>query len=295
MTKKRISLFLGNGINLLDQSAASWRDVLSDLAQFAGKPEIMDGAEHKPFTLIYEEVIAALPEPDLKTAEREVKEKVAKAVGQIPSNSYHKKFENLGFKHILTTNYDYNIGKDGKAANLRPESRYSVFRRRKNGDQSFWMLHGEIDKPDTIMLGHDQYAGAIQKIRAYVTSQEQGPGGYSSPFLAGVYNFDNSKHVYSWVDVLLRDNVHILGFSLEYTEIELWWILAYKARLKRLNDQNMGKTYYYLFSQNRHNPKIRAKIALLKSLEVEVYVREVKKREYRSHFDWALKRLARLI
>jgi hypothetical protein len=251
----------------------------------------MDSAEHKPFTLIYEEVIAALPEPDLEKAEEKVKKRVAEAIKKIPRNSYHEQFENLGYQHILTTNYDYNLGTHGKPANLQPESKYSVFRRRVKDGQSIWMLHGEVDKPDTIMLGHEQYAGALQKIRSYVTTQKKGSGVQSSPFRAGICDFDNNNHVYSWVDVLLRDNVHIIGFSLDYTEIDLWWFLAYKARLMRRSNLEIGKTYFYLFSENRRASKVKAKIALLESLEVEVRVREVKKRNYQTHYDWAIKQL----
>lgn len=291
MTKRHTSLFLGNGINLLDDSAASWKDVLQDLADFAGKPKIMDGAEYKPFTLIYEEVIAAIGEPDPESAEKEVKERVAKAIEEIPRNAYHDHFESLGFRHILTTNYDYNIGTKGKTSNLRPESKYSVFRRRINGNQSIWMLHGEIGKPETIMLGHEQYSGSLQKMRTYVTSKEKAPGGYSSPFRYGNYDFDDNSKVHSWVDVFLRDDIHILGFTLDYTEIDLWWIIAYKARLKRRSSLQPGTTNYYLFTHNRRDPKIEAKVALLESLGVCVFIREVKNHEYKKHYDWAINKL----
>ena len=290
---KGTSLFIGNGINQLEHSTGSWKDVLSDLAKFAGRPQIMDGADYKPFTLIYEEVIAALAGPDLEELEASVKRRVAQAVHKIRRNSYHEHFENLGFRHILTTNYDYNIGANAKPANLRPESKYSVFRRRTMKDQSIWMIHGEIRKPDTIMLGHEQYAGALQKIRSYVTSKDKGKGGYSSPFRAGDYDFDKTGRIYSWVDVFLRDDIHILGFSLDYTEIELWWLFAYKARLRRKSSLQTGTTYYYLFSKNRKDPRIQSKMALLESLEVKVYVREVQKSEFRPHFDWALNRLSK--
>ncbi len=152
MEMKKSSLLLGNGINQLEHSGSSWTDVLSELANFAGRPQIMDGAEHKPFTLIYEEVIAALAGPDLDKLESEVKKKVAEAVHKIQRNSYHEQFEKINTMHILTTNYDYNFGPKAKPGNLRPESKYSVFRRRLTSDKSIWMLHGEVNKPDTIML-----------------------------------------------------------------------------------------------------------------------------------------------
>lgn len=291
---KRTSLLLGNGINQLGHSGVSWNDVLSELANFAGRPQIMDGAEHKPFTLIYEEVIAALSGPDPDELESEVQQKVGKAVQAIPRNSYHVQFEEIKSPHILTTNYDYNFYPKAKPANLRPESKYSVFRRRLTPGQSIWTIHGEARKPDTIMLGHEQYAGSLQKIRSYVTQKDKGPGGYSSLFRAGDYDFDEDEKVHSWVDVFLRDDIHVLGFSLDYTEIELWWLIAYKVRLKRKSSLDIGGTYFYLFSKNRKDPKIKAKIAILESLGVKVFVREVEKGDFRPHYDWALKRLSKI-
>jgi len=287
---KSTSVLLGNGINQLGHTGSSWNDVLSELADYAGRPQIMDEAEYKPFTLIYEEIIAALTGPDPDELESDVKRKVAEAVKAIPRNSYHEEFSRLNFKHILTTNYDYNFGHNAKSANIRPESKYSVFRRRLTADKSIWMMHGEVEKPDTIMLGHEQYAGALQKIRTYVTKK----GKYSSPFRANDYNFDANKKVHSWVDVFLRDDIHILGFSLDYTEIELWWLIAYKTRLKRRSSLEIGATFFYLFSKDRKESKTKAKVAILESLEIKVFLKEVKKNNFRSHYDWALKRLSRI-
>jgi hypothetical protein len=87
----------------------------------------------------------------------------------------------------------------------------------------------------------------------------------------------------------------MLGFSLDYTEIELWWLLSYKARLKRKRKKSVGDTYFYLFTPDRRAPAIKAKLSLLRSLSVDPYVREVKKNEYRPHFDWALKLLGDLM
>lgn len=291
---KNTSAFLGNGINQLGHIRSSWNDVMSELAAYAGRPEIMDEAEYKPFTLIYEEVIAALAGPDLDGIESDVKIRVAESVKKIPINSYHEKFEKINFRHILTTNYDYNFGHRAKPSNLRPESKYSVFRRRVTTNQSVWMIHGELDKSETIMLGHEQYAGSLQKIRTYVTEKAKNPGKYSSPFRAGDYTFDTNKKVHSWVDVFLRDDIHILGFSLDYTEIELWWLIAYKARLKRRSSLKIGDTIFYLFSKNPKEPKTKAKVALLESLGVNVFIEEVKKNDFRKNYDWALKRLSKL-
>lgn len=52
----------------------------------------MDEADYKPFTLIYEEVIAALAGPEPDELESDVNKKVAKSVKTIPRNQYHEEF-----------------------------------------------------------------------------------------------------------------------------------------------------------------------------------------------------------
>jgi len=292
--KSHTSLLLGNGINHLKNPNVTWEAVLSELASFAGRKEIMDGARHIPLTLMYEQVIANLPGPDLEELEMKVKEKVAQSVQTLPRNSYREAFENPRFAHILTTSYDYNLGRGAKPDNLRPESKFSLFRRRRRRDQSFWMIHGEAQRPESIMLGHEQYAGALEKIRSYVTAKRKLPSGDSSLFQAGHYDFDKYEGVYSWIDVFLRDEIHILGYSLDYTEFELWWLLAYRARLKRKESSRLGDVHYYFFSETPKDPKTLAKAFLLESLGVKVHLRDVIKGQYQPHYDWALKHLAQL-
>jgi hypothetical protein len=54
----------------------------------------------------------------------------------------------------------------------------------------------------------------------------------------------------------------------------------------------MGNIYFYSFSRTPKDEKEQARVSLLDSLGVKVYLREVKKGEYRPHYDWALKHLS---
>lgn len=290
-----ISLLIGNGLNQLKgQGGHSWQSVLEELSKLAGKPELANDANVKPFAILYEAIVAAQVLNGDKSAERVVKDNVAHWVTEIPRNDYHERVEGLGCRHILTTNYDYNLGPDAKSANLKPETKYSVFRRRVQGSSSFWMMHGEAQKPDTIMLGYEHYAGAVQKLRNYLYSGKNGPLPYSSPFMKGEEDFDSHGDTYSWVDIFLRDDIHILGLGLDYTEIELWWLIAFKARLKReKKGLNVGSTTFYHIV--RGDEKAAAKTQLLESLGVTVHFRKVQRKNYAVHYDWALDELGRLL
>ena len=275
-------LLVGNGINLLSRNGQSWQQVLRDLARKADKEQIiMELSEHKPFTLIYEEISLRSHEFN-GTKEIELKKYVASLVKQIEPNMFHERFIDSNIKNIITTNYDYSFEKScrnysSQKANLARETKYSNFRRRVINNTNVWHIHGEADVPNSITLGHEQYSGTIQKMRNYLTGDRENTGGPVSPFKCGIANFENESEVYSWLDIFLRDEVHIVGFGLDYTEIDLWWLLSYKARIrqKRGNSLHVGETYFHHFYDRTINDKERAKHLILKSLGVKVQTKNV--------------------
>ena len=95
-----------------------------------------------------------------------------------------------------------------------------------------------------MVLGFDQYAGSLQKIRNYVMTGievSRLPYRLSSPVKSGILDFHVTRPVYSWVDHFLRDHVHIVGLGMDFTEIDLWWLLVHKRR----RDHRSGLVFYY--------------------------------------------------
>jgi hypothetical protein len=211
-----------------------------------------------------------------------MKATIAGHVGALASNPFHHRVMESGARHILTTNYDYAFEKAAPGShaqsNLKRESKYSVFRRRAVGDKFVWHIHGEAEVPNSITLGYDQYAGYLQNLRGWATvgrtSKRKG-----SPFKANVSDFDAGEgKVYSWLDVFFRDDIHIVGLGLDYTEIDLWWALTYKARLKA-REFEVGKTIFHDWSaeppasstpDSLARELTLAKRSLLEALSVEV-------------------------
>jgi len=265
-------LFVGNGVNRLSKTGPSWCSVIRDLADYVDKTNlIMDHVNEKPFTLVFEEIFfRSARARDIK--ETELKKRTADLINSIQPNHFHSMIVESGVRHIITTNYDYNLENSVslrfEEANLSRETKYSLFRRRKAHDISIWHVHGESDAPNTLMLSHEHYTGAVQKMRGYLTSGRRLRKTTKSPFLVGDMSFDIGDGVFSWLDVFLRDEVHILGFSMDYTEIELWWLLSFKERL-RLSGRNVGKTFFHQFGP-KHTVKEKAKEAILESFGVEV-------------------------
>ena len=275
------SVFVGNGINQLRGSEYSWRNVLIALAKSCGRPELAQDRAEKPFTLLFEEMV--LCDDDTPDQEDRLKEKVARLVKRIDPIHVHQRIRNLQVRHILTPNYDYALERamvsPHELANFGRENRYSLFRRRQSGAQFIWHIHGEADHPATIMLGHDQYVGYLVKIKTYLSparGHRDASADPRSPLIGGCTDFDDGDWPFSWLDVFLRDDVHILGFSLDYTEIGLWWLITYKARLRANNPRtpkgvHVGSTHYYYIYPGERSSRDEGRLEMLQSMGVKVH------------------------
>ena len=287
-------LLLGNGINRLSNEY-SWSDLLDELIKATGKSEVITYREEKPFTLLYEEIYLRTLK-HLQSKEIRLKEKIANLVlSKFTPNEFHTKFLNLNVEHILTTNYDYNLERSsyndhGKAANVLTERKYNLFRRRNVNGRYIWHIHGEADAPNSITLGHEHYVGYLQKMGNYlkdkITSKRKGEQKeIRSPIQMAIHRqkeiraFDKAKTIYSWVDLFLMNDVYILGLSLDYTEIDLWWLMIFKARLKRETGFPYGNTTYYTFYPHTFDKKEEAKLSIIESFGINV-IREDVGRNY---------------
>jgi len=266
------SLLFGNGINRLNNAEASWENVLRELS--AGNPTAreLQFIKHKPFALLYEEILLAGVSAIKALNESPIKQRIASLVEELQGNEFHRRVMTSNVRHILTTNYDYNFEKATRLPfprrNLESESKYSVFRRRAVAEKFVWHIHGEAKAPSTITLGYDQYSGYLQKLRGHATAERDGEK--RAPFKRGELDFDECDgRVYSWLDVFFRDNIHIVGLGLDFTEIDLWWVLTYKGRLAA-RGHTVGKTYFYDWHQGDVDDAILARRSLLTALGVEV-------------------------
>lgn len=271
------SVLIGNGINRVSNGDASWEKLLQSMARKNHRGKAKLNLKHKPLTLVYEEILLSAVSGDLDSDELAAKRKIAELAGQLRANRLHEDLMRLGIRHLLTTNYDYAFesapGERVRRANLMRETKYSVFRRREVKGKYVWHIHGEADVPNSIMLGYDQYSGYLQKLRAYATSSRG--AALNSPFVHGNHAFDaeDGGAVYSWLDVFLRDDIHIVGLGLDYTEIDLWWVLTYKARL-RAKGVPVGMTVFHDWHLEPPDEYALAKRSLLQSLAVVVRTRD---------------------
>lgn len=288
-------MLVGNGLNRLSQGP-SWDDLLLRLARSAG---ILDKDYEldlkKPLPLLYEEMVLASLRS--REAERLFRAEVREFSDQLRPNALHIKLLESSVRHILTTNYDLTLERvlqpginhiynEGVVA----EQRYSAFRRHTLGDHTFWHLHGDVAYPNSIMLGYDHYAGALQRIRQYVASGAH-YSAYSSRSL--IARLNGLASIGSWSDLFFVTDVHILGLSLDFVEMHLWWILTYRARKIADGKVIKGNVRYYVLRPKgiRPTPESDRKHQLLRALRVDVVEIAVEVDDWDTFYRQAIARI----
>jgi hypothetical protein len=263
-------LLVGNGPNYFS-GQFSWKDAVRATAKGLRLSNQTEQLIGEPLPLVYETLTSRYPKE-----EHSSKHELAKQMLGLKPNEVHAELMGLGWRTVLTTNYDYNLetvsGEHFRASNLASESTYSLFRRRSSSKCSVWHIHGELTGPRTMMLGLHQYAGYLQKLRQYLTTKANG-----SPFVfGGDEDWEKEGRRHSWADLFLRDHVHIVGFGFDYAEIALWWLLSYKQRLKSFKKSNLsvGTTTFYQMGNLRADRRLQ----MMEALGVNVRVVSLKAR-----------------
>lgn len=191
----------------------------------------------------------------------------------LTGNECHMAFRNLGMNNIVTTNYDqiFESMFDVKKAIDNPGfSRNILCPVYKSQNIDFYHAHGLAIWKNTLCLGHEHYAALIGKIRneLYPNVDDE----FAENLIALVMGKRDAKPI--WPELLFATNVSIVGLSLDYSEIDLWWLLSMRAALfqpsKGLDKYANEITYYHIVTNARETSYERGKIAALEALGVQI-------------------------
>lgn len=174
-----------------------------------------------------------------------------------------KKLVNSDFDYVLTTNYSYEI----EAALLDKEklspqgiTQLMNFYEVDNAQKQFlintfnlannipvWHIHGEARKPDSIILGHYYYGKLLRRCVARLDGTKEKTErkklvvpGKEKEYVKNLKT-KRAQKIGSWIDAFVLGDVHILGFGMDFSEADLWWLLEYK----RNHPEFCGRTIFY--------------------------------------------------
>ena len=259
-TQREKTLLLGNGLNRTLDSSISWGDLMRHLGS-----EEPSGAD-VPYPIAFEQLAAQKgnmigkrgtdPYKELRS---EIKDFISNA--EMHPESIHYKFAELPFNHMVTTNYDCvfesiyqnlddcipNIG--GTRNILGP-----VF---KNDSVDFYHAHGVSRYSKTLCLGYEHYASLIGKIRKSFYPSDAENNDYLEKLIQ-----DASYRTGIWPEYLLTTDVAIVGFEMDYSESDFWWLLALRAALfapcNGMSNYENRITYYRpRVAESKHQPSVK--------------------------------------
>lgn len=293
------AILFGNGFNLLTKNEnlnpPSWTELLTHLSK--NESPVL---EDIPPVLQYEQVYLNRAE-DKK--ESELKDEIKKKLSGFGSNVFYDRLLKLGVTALLTTNYDHAFYRKYETqivAKNHKETTYSIKRWKKvridDTDYTIFHIHGDIDHKKSIMLGLEHYGGSLAKVQDYVKGyftektednkiHQDMDGRFSiykrltsqpatdstkEKFEPDRYGFtDNGTGLISWIDAFFFSNLHIIGFGMDFSEIDIWWLLSRRARLMKKGSIN-NRIYYYSTDPIPENKESRSRNMLLEQMGVKV-------------------------
>lgn len=293
-------LLFGNGLNLLSHYL-SWKDLLAQVqAKDDNKLAVHDCLDlaDVPYPLQYDYMLLssnflqtktkATDNAELKKIVEDRQFKLKKLICDelkvFSSNEIYKSWASLPFNAYLTTNYDHVLDESMKAMGYHPlvgdksEMNYNIRRKRclqKGSDlKTIYPIHGDMDSPRSIVIGYNHYCGTVAKISDYLKGNYKWKIGKGSELkipsmLDRLQNGDNQ--IYSWIDHIFMSDVYIVGLGLDYSEIDLWWLLDRRQRMLRGDGVMKQNKIVYFVIENPKDLSLQdnAKFGLLDRLGVQ--------------------------
>lgn len=245
------ALFVGNGINRVSRNAISWGELLDKLSK-KFEIDIDLSNELKPFPLAFEEMIHhAWGEDSFEQKLRNLKVNISELLLKASNEfdfSFHQQLMQSGINEIITTNYDYNLElsvrpdflqEKKELAINRQESKLSLYRGYNLDGVKVRHIHGELlhnraitdtktNYPqESIMIGFEHYSDYYHKIQTSI----KGP---KSKYKEGILQrITSEKESKIWMDLFFTHNLYFLGFSLDFSETHLWWLLMEREEVIR--------------------------------------------------------------
>lgn len=245
-TRRPQVLLLGNGLTY--NTGVPWPNLIQKVAKdrtICGKYEKKDSTGkavgfHVPNTVL------TLSTSETDDIQRHQKYGEALKCSAYTPNAWLSRLLSSPFDAVLTTNYTYELeaelhleypaltaeGKRKYAYTTGDtrDAKYLLRTYNRLGKHDIWHIHGELRRPSSIILSHDEYARLVHHILAYNESRGR-----------DYEKYKNELKFKSWVDYFLVGDVYTLGLGLDFSEFDLWWLLGRRLRERA----GCGKLIFY--------------------------------------------------
>ena len=266
------TVLFGNGFNLLNGSD-SWGKIVRTISEENNEGKI-------PNTLQYEDLIVKEPyQTDLylitengdhittddgdriiigseKTERLLLRERIVNGMKDYSSNESFDHLMQLNVENYLTTNYDHVAEKVLKSLGFSEKEpivvkedsikqnlqRHHIYVK-ENRNEAVWHIHGETTDVNSIILGMDQYCKYVSIIDDYLQGKID-----NVPNMEERLKNISTMQILSWIDLFFVSDVYIIGFGLEYAEMDLWYVLLRRKRMLRSYGNGLISNNIYFFN-----------------------------------------------
>jgi hypothetical protein len=251
------AFFIGNGINRAENNhGISWIDLLRKISTKYGINTDLTN-ELKPFPLMFEEMLYAKSgrnnfQNKLRNLKRAISEILADDADRLIDYEIHKGLMQCGINEIITTNYDYNlevsmipnfIDIKSRYSINNLESKHSLYRGYNIKGVNIRHIHGELRHnrkitrsdenypEESIMIGFEHYSDYFTRIHNVIKGESgKHKDEEKKSLLTRIRDNQTGK---IWTDLFFTHQLIFAGFSLDFSENHLWWLLLQREELKR--------------------------------------------------------------
>ncbi len=284
------TLFWGNGINRVFEGD-SWSRMLKEMAT--------DPTFESDLPMPLQAVLATNNHVD-KAVQR-ISSEMRGEISNDKQRAIIRRLLSGKFENIITTNYSYeleiastekkeisNYALDKMRCTTqkkaRVESKYLIHTYNDvlfdNHYSRVWHIHGEARNPRGMVICYYYYGNLLARIKSYVDENKD-------RYLRDEKNVMESE-IKSWIDAFILNDVYMLGFGFDFSEMDLWWLLERKNRERAAH----GKVFYYCPEWEAHSGE---KLRLLQSYGVEICGIDIKvnDKEYLDFYNQAISEIVK--
>ena len=226
-------LLMGNGINLLFKDP-SWEMLIKEELAYSHVPLTYEDIKGMPATM----QIVVATNNSVGSRMKNLSEKLTEQSMTPERIEFLQNLLCLPVDDILTANYSFELeAADGMKQSKRQyssrlqstfdlQAKHKAFRLYQfyetSNDKRIWHVHGDLAKPDTMLMGHYYYAKQLRAVQDCVAKTVRR---YKICMDKG-----EEFRSFSWGDQFLTGDVYILGLGMYLCESDLWYLLCCKQR-----------------------------------------------------------------
>ena len=285
-------LFTGNGINRCFDGN-SWENVINTYN--VNKNITYDEIKILPFSL----QIVLATQDNVHETMKKIAQNMTEFEYSPEETEMYNSLLSLPFGDIITTNYTYELenilsGKYKGTTRNRWLKFTKTMTKDKNDDKTNWLyrysdvcnkriwhIHGELSKPSHMIMGHYYYNKLSACIQSYI------------PELIRRYSYSkNSKAEFkplSWVDLFMLSDVYMLGFGMDMSEADIWYLVCCKKR--NFSDTNI---FFYTPERNDHKALPKANKMLMESYGIKIIQDNIPDDNYKEYYKKCINKLSKI-